>query len=237
MGKNCQKNFRSISKAFTIIYFIFISFCCNSYSKNNYYQPKKIIKRVAVIGNSITLHGPNDNIGWKNTSGMAASSTEKDYIHIFLEKISLQQNKIIPELLIENGYGFETQLSSFLINSFKNINEFHPDIIILQVGDNVKNINDFRDAYKALMGFLSKNESKIICISTWWEDKVKDDIIKDICYDNSAIYINISDLSKNTSNVALSERKFINNGVANHPGDKGMKNIADRIYNNFKKYN
>ena len=38
--------------------------------------------RVMFVGNSITLHGKNANIGWHNECGMAASSKEKDYVHL-----------------------------------------------------------------------------------------------------------------------------------------------------------
>ena len=38
--------------------------------------------RVLYVGNSITRHGPKPSIGWTNDCGMAASSVDKDYVHV-----------------------------------------------------------------------------------------------------------------------------------------------------------
>ena len=45
-------------------------------------------KRVMIVGNSITLHGIKEDIGWFNEWGMAASAKEKDYAHILMSEIS-----------------------------------------------------------------------------------------------------------------------------------------------------
>ena len=45
--------------------------------------------RYLFLGNSITLHGPAENIGWKGNWGMAASSADKDYVHLLLARIGL----------------------------------------------------------------------------------------------------------------------------------------------------
>ena len=41
------------------------------------------------------------------------------------------------------------------------------------------------------------------------------------------VFVDISRLSKDESNYARSERTFAHGGVAGHPGDKGMKGIAN----------
>ena len=45
-------------------------------------------KRIMFIGNSITLHGAKPDIGWNFEHGMAASSKEKDYVHVVMNKIN-----------------------------------------------------------------------------------------------------------------------------------------------------
>ena len=44
--------------------------------------------RVMYVGNSITRHGPKPSIGWTNDCGMAASSIDKDYVHVNAALIS-----------------------------------------------------------------------------------------------------------------------------------------------------
>ncbi len=43
--------------------------------------------RILFIGNSITRHTPKVEIGWPYDWGMAASSAEKDYVHLVMKKV------------------------------------------------------------------------------------------------------------------------------------------------------
>ena len=47
--------------------------------------------RVLFVGNSITKHGIKPDIGWNRDCGMAASSVEKDYVHILSARIAREQ--------------------------------------------------------------------------------------------------------------------------------------------------
>ena len=44
--------------------------------------------KVLFVGNSITRHGVKEDIGWFWDFGMAASSEDKDYVHIVMREIN-----------------------------------------------------------------------------------------------------------------------------------------------------
>ena len=55
-------------------------------------------------------------------------------------------------------------------------------------------------------------------------------MLRKACEWYGGTYVDISGLAKDEKNFARSEREFKHAGVANHPGDAGMKNIADLIW-------
>lgn len=44
-------------------------------------------QRILFLGNSITLHGPKEEIGWPYNHGMSASKPENDYVHKVIEAL------------------------------------------------------------------------------------------------------------------------------------------------------
>ena len=50
--------------------------------------------RVLFVGNSITRHEPNPSLGWYGDWGMAASSKEKDYVHLVVAELDKKYGKV-----------------------------------------------------------------------------------------------------------------------------------------------
>ena len=68
--------------------------------------------------------------------------------------------------------------------------------------------------------------------SLFWKNDVIDDVILRATKENDAFYIDIGDLNI-PENKALG--LFENVDVASHPGDLGMKRIAERIIDSLDK--
>ena len=70
----------------------------------SFFGDPKVTKRILVVGNSITRHGPNAEIGWGNRDwGMAASAPEKDFVHLLYTQPILLLI-IIPQSLLKLNY-------------------------------------------------------------------------------------------------------------------------------------
>ena len=63
----------------------------------------------------------------------------------------------------------------------------------------------------------------------FWPDTAKERVLRNICRDAGGIYVDLETIGTDPVNYARSERAYANDGVANHPGDKGMQRIADAI--------
>jgi hypothetical protein len=62
-----------------------------------------------------------------------------------------------------------------------------------------------------------------------------DQALKQSAEDVDAIFVDISKLGGDETNFARSERQIAHAGVAGHPGDKGMKEIAGALLDAINK--
>lgn len=186
--------------------------------------------RIMHVGNSITRHGVNENVGWYGDYGMAASSIENDYVHLVDKMVN---EKVKASLCI-------TQVSSWaqhytegdqLLERFKHAREFNADIIIVKFGANApfKTLDPvlFDKQFNALMEYLNPGSAKIILCSDFYHHPAND-VFKKWAEVRSIPYVSLEDLCDNKTMIAGD--RFEHKGVAGHPGDRGMAAIADRIW-------
>jgi len=196
---------------------------------------------ILFLGNSITLHGPSAEVGWPNNWGMAASAKEKDYAHVFLDAFA-EMTGSKPDALIRNIAEFERKYDKYdQAAMLKEPLAFKAGVVILAIGENVPDLSSessrqlFQTNLAKLLAALKDNGNPTILVrSCFWPDKVKDDILRAACMKVDGIFVDISALGKDESNYARSEMAFANAGVAAHPGDKGMKAIAEALINALK---
>jgi lysophospholipase L1-like esterase len=191
--------------------------------------------KILFLGNSITLHGPLAEIGWTNNWGMAASAQEKDYVHILVRSVS-EITGTTPVIMIENIADFERGYATYDLARLKKVFEFKADTVIVAIGENVpaagseESKTKFRESVSKLLKALKEAGNPTILVrSSFWPDKTKDEILREVCADVGGVFVDISGLSKDESNYARSEGRYAHAGVAAHPGDKGMQAIASAL--------
>jgi hypothetical protein len=80
---------------------------------------------------------------------------------------------------------------------------------------------------KLLNDIRADRSPSIVVRSCFFTDTVKDDALKRACEEVGGTFVNLGELYKDESNLARSERPYQHAGVGGHPGDKGMRMIAN----------
>lgn len=192
--------------------------------------------RVLFLGNSITKHGPKADIDWRGNWGMAASAEDKDYVHLVTAGLTKAQGSA-PEIRVKNIAGFERDAAAADVEALlKEELAFKPDLVILAIGENVPALKDaeMQQAFKAAVLKLMKRlkagpDAKLVVRSCFWANAAKDKVLREACAEAGGVFADISALAADESNYGRAERPYKHAGVANHPGDKGMRGIADGL--------
>src|SRR5690606_17103301 len=130
------------------------------------------------------------------------------------------------------GVPFEQNWNSYdygLLNEYKN---FGADLIIVRIGENVNDEDvesgNLRQSYLRLIDGIATPKSKIVLTTSFWKNHDKfNAMVQRIAAERNLPVVNLTDLSDNPANMAYG--LFENPGVAAHPGDRGMEEIANRL--------
>ena len=193
-------------------------------------------EKVMFVGNSITLHSPRPEIGWNFEHGMAASCTENDYVHILADKIT----EVIPDssFCICQVAEWERKYKEgeTIHHLFENAGKFDADIIVVRFLENCPH-QDFEPAvFKknmiSLLEFLNQSKKAKFVFTTSFFQHPGNEIMEEYAKETGSPFVYISDLGERDDMKAIG--LFEHSGVANHPGDLGMKTIAERIFDKLK---
>lgn len=187
--------------------------------------------RIMFVGNSITWHKPAPDIGWHGDWGMAASTREKDWVHLCMSYIQGKYPEasfcIVQAAEWERGY-MECDISSVFFEAC----QFKPDIIVTRLSENIS--VEYMERYSLVSAmqkfheYLSGNNEqvKLIVTSNVFGNKLKDVPLKEYSELMGAEYVYLNDYKEDSTNFA---NEFEHEGVRMHPGDKGMELIAGRV--------
>ncbi len=190
-------------------------------------------KNILILGNSITKHAPGPQVGWYGNWGMAASVQSKDFSHIIGTALKSQMTPV-------NLSDFEMSHTVFDLKNLEKYFVQTPDLIIVKLGENVLQTTDFDKSFTKFISYIKEKapHAKIVIAGTFWQNDLVNKVlvaesqlrkIPFVKLQQLDIQINKSFIGEDVISADGLKYKITDQGVANHPGDVGMKNIADLI--------
>lgn len=182
--------------------------------------------RVLFVGNSITKHAPKPDIGWTRDCGMAASCLENDYVHIFGREYTKKHPGASYGIL--QAANFERGFADFDIEGrYRDAIEWAPDVVIMFFGANVSHEYDaaeapevrFGDRYEALRNALGQGGARFYHAEGFYLRPKLTEERRAVCDKYGDVWIGMGGIND------LPEA----HGQFNHPGDLGMRLIAERM--------
>jgi len=206
-----------------------------SCSKDPDILPDQPIQRVLILGNSITHHLPAPEIGWFGSWGMAASAPENDYVSILRE--SLRQ--IYPDIEVSTRImvDFERSFWDYDFSKLSDLEDIDPDILVWRLAENMTetdfNTFDLSGPVEKVVNLIkSKPSMRVIFTTSFWGPDPLNIEMKRIAIKNGWELVDLYPLGFEEKYRAIG--KFENEGVAIHPGDLGMQEIARLIFDQVK---
>lgn len=186
--------------------------------------------KILFLGNSITRHGKAENLGWHGDWGMAASRKENDYVHKLISR--LQKDGKTVSYCVANMSEWERSRDTVLLETrYGQAKQFGADIVIVRLGENAQlaeHLNAFIPCYRNMVEFFAQEKTKVILTDLFWEYEPFDRFVQEFAKEKGYAFVQLHDLGGRDDMKAVG--KFSHQGVAVHPGDKGMAEIALRIY-------
>lgn len=182
--------------------------------------------RILFVGNSLTVAWPAPELDWPGHRGMAASQTDRDYVHR-VQLMLAAQTGMIPEIAI---------VSADVLRAFdgttitgQHASEFAPHIVIVQMGDNTPATTAYAtwlDAYSRVKSWTP--DARHIALGLWGRSRDgREETIQQVAAATGMEYIVI----RNIHTTATEASHIPTPGVKWHPNDLGMQRIAERVVN------
>ena len=207
-----------MNRALCLLLFLGAAACDYSTSVTGNPAP---ITNILYLGNSLTIHPPESDVGWTGNWGMAASAIDKDYVH------ALAAQWPQATFAVLSLTSFELDYRAFNIASLDSHLQPPPDLIVVELGDNVVDNSEFGTYYSELIGHLVANgHSRVLCTSTWFGSAAIDAANRNACTRANTTFVDLPGIAADSRNHAESERTFTDAAVGEHPGDRGMAQIA-----------
>jgi hypothetical protein len=195
------------------------------------------------LGNSITLHGIASF--WWGNWGMAATTRDKDWVHVLQTKLATRYGAA-PAFEAYNIAAWETAHNTYDKTQMDGYFDGDEDLVVLKIGENVSYDANYQNNFDLLIKYIRSKapQARIVVCGCFWTSSEKDTAQKNASDANSCIWVKLSQLDNAANKSTLDTQVYgddlqwhtisdggaIAPGVAAHPGDLGMTNIANAIY-------
>lgn len=203
-------------------------------------------RRILNIGNSITIHPVVEDLWW-GIWGMAASERDKDYVHLLGESLGCESHAINVAEDFERGT--TTDLGTLIEESLGT-----PGVVItpgdytdyvIKIGENVTNTSTLSARLQALIASIKTYNpaANVVLCTTFWAEAAKDQEIRAAGLAAGVPVVELGSLNNRYNKWEVGDEVYgddgqlhtiTNSGVANHPSDTGMQNIASLILNTLR---
>ncbi|MFA6569484.1 MAG: GDSL-type esterase/lipase family protein, partial [Victivallales bacterium] len=215
--------------------------------------------KILIVGNSISRSGFNADtirdLKWDHTAGMAATSEDKDYVHILAQMIQ----KTLPDkklALFFTGFTYKGTPDERLAQ-LKRFAEKKYDLVIIQHGEHenpaIGGVKGWRATLGRLLGLFGQDPEKpfIICAGVWSANHGDDglmpgvmdgfwkeipDIMAELSKEHGVPFVPLMDLAADPANRGWEPKPGIPlppPPVQWHPNDRGHRLIAEKIFKAF----
>jgi len=201
------------------------------------------LKAVSNIPNNVLLMG-NSLVFGLGEFGMCASSSRNDWVYYVKEAVKEKNPSCSFDKL--HCAPFEQAEDDGTASSYITTNSSRwkgKNLIIIQIGDNANNDSrrtTFSNNFSKLIGSIRSGspEAAIIVVGIWFTNSTNVDTITKACDKYGAKFVRIDDLSSDKENQGFKGMEIhyddgrveiAHDNWITHPGNKGMKLIADRI--------
>ena len=207
--------------------------------------------RVLCIGNSITHHAPRkgdlpgaDSL-WRGDWGMCASKEKMDYMHQ-LEKMFRQHNKNTT-FTCKNIWVWENDFGINKDSLFGSVCQ-GKDLIILKIGENVKKdrAKQFGQAFDELVTYCLRFTPNVIIAGSYWKAPVKEQAMIRAAREHRLPYVPlfwIYETYRDEVIAHVGDTIYDRHGqpypiptefICTHPNDRGMRMIAEAIFDSVE---
>lgn len=191
------------------------------------------------LGNSVTLH-PTCSYWW-NVNGMAASTVDKDYVHQVGTKLAGTKTDVHVYPVNYSAWELQNYDRAETFNVLEPYLDVNLDLISIQLGENTKDFTTYERDLEEMIEFIKSKapNAQIMVIDDFWDAGEHAAMRKTAAENTGVTFISLAEIKGDPEYQAGmgtivydakgKEHKIDHEGVAGHPGDKGMEYIADAI--------